>query len=238
MTSTMLLRTSLSRTNIEWHDWCHQTTRAQWSRQAAILVNKPRTESGTSQMGNNIFALCIRAGNWGWWRLFMWHNLDRARTNIPQGSYGESGWLGACCNRVCGVVSHTEPPSHPSLTISHRFAPTWTNPPEHLSKKWGWQGHTGILSNSNVFNTTAGTSANVHTVTPAMTLYTHTTPLKSVFYLSDCMMLLLALTTTAAFINLAGIIATLQGSPKIQKTLLIHHQRSYEAPSCTQPPLC
>lgn len=132
----------------------------------------------------------------------------------------------------------TEPSSHPSLTINHRFAPTWTNPPEHLSKKWGWQGHTGILSNSNVFNTTAGTSASVHTVTPAMTLYTHTTPLKSVFYLSDCMMLLLALTTTAAFINLAGIIATLQGSPQIQKTLLIHHQRSYEAPSCTQPPLC
>lgn len=69
-------------------------------------------------------------------------------------------------------------------------------------------------------------------------VHTHTTPLKSVFYLSDCMMLLLALTTTAAFINLAGIIATLQGSPQIQKTLLIHHQRSYEAPSCTQPPLC
>lgn len=122
MTSTMLLRTSLSRTNIEWHNWCHQTMHAQWSRQAAILVNKPRTESGTSQMGNNIFALCIRAGNWGWWRLFMWHNLDRARTNIPRGSYGESGWLSACCNRVWGVVSQSPQatPASPSTIALHQ----------------------------------------------------------------------------------------------------------------------
>ena len=62
-----------------------------------------------------------------------------------------------------------------------------------------------MLSNSNVLNAMARTNVTStqmeDTSTPATTLYTHTTSLKSVFYLPDCRMLLLAVMNIAAFVT-------------------------------------
>lgn len=81
---------------------------------------------------------------------FIRYGLDGATTNISWGSYAESGRLTAL---------EWTAQAHCSAVALHQVE---ESPCSVVAGEGRWEGHTAMLSNSNVLNTMARTNADIH----------------------------------------------------------------------------